>query len=258
MRSFVILLAAAGLTLSACGGGGKSKSGGGGGEDAFTELQGIPAQVDEKVAGVTGPVDKVDIMLDQMKVLPNKLDISKEQFGELINAALADQEVVVPESVQGQNKEELTKFLGNFKSFRSDLAGTPSAAKDLIAELAETSARIPVLATKASTSAATTIANPLASKKDKDAARKQQGEIKTIQKDAQARVSAAQSKVGDLPSRSVVAMNKFVSAAKDMGIKENLLRAAAKPVDDAKAGAKEVVDTAKEGANNAVEGATGN
>lgn len=262
MRRTIPLMMAilAALALAACGGGKKSSKGGGGGEgdgDAFAELKAIPAQVDAKVKEVTRPVDQVDIMLDQLKVLPKRLDISQEQFSEMINSALAEQEVAIPDSVQGQNREQLEKFLTNFSNFRGDLISTPARAKDLLTELGETSAEIPALATSASTSAAATLANPLASKKEKDAAKKKQDETKKLQADAQARVKAAQGKVGDLPGRATVAINKFVGAARDMGIKENLLRAAKKPVDDAKQGANQAVDTAKEGANQAVKDTTG-
>lgn len=253
----MMMMLAASLALVACGGGKKSSKSGGGDTDAFAELQAIPAQVDAKVAAVTSPVDTVDEMLEQMKTLPGKLDISEEQFGELINGALSEQEVAIPESVQGQNREQLTQFLGNVRGFQQNLMGTPAAAKDLLGELGTTSARIPALATEVSTSAAATLANPLASKKDKDAAKQKQTDAKRLQKEAQARVKSAQDKVGGLPARATVAINKFVQAGKGMGVQENLLRAAKKPVDDAKEGANTAVDTAKEGADNAVKDATG-
>lgn len=254
----LMIVTLAGLALAACGGSKKSsKSGGGGDGDAFAELQAIPDQVDKKVAAVTRPVDNVDQMLGQMTTLPKKLDISEEQFGELINGALANQEVAIPDTVQGQNREQLSTFLGNIGGFQQSLMGTPAAAKDLLGELAETSARIPALATEVSTSAAATLANPLASKKEKDAAKKKQADAKSLQNKAQARVKAAQGKVGGLPERATVAINKFVSAGRKMGVKENLMRAANKPVDDAKEGANTAVDTAKDGANQAVQDATG-
>lgn len=253
----MMIVTVASLALVACGGSKKSSKSGGEDTDAFAELQAIPAQVDTKVQGVMSPIDSVDSTLEQLSTLPKKLDISEEQFGELINSALADQEVAIPESVQGQNREQLTEFLGNIGSFQQNLIGTPAAAKDLLAELGETSARIPALATEVSSAAAVTLANPLASKKEKDAAKKKQADAKTLQKQAQARVKSAQDKVTTLPGRATVAINKFVSAAKKMGVKENLLRAGKKPVDDAKEGAATAVDTAKEGANNAVKDATG-
>lgn len=252
----VMIVMVASLALVACGGSKKSSKSGGE-TDAFAELQAIPAQVDAKVAGVMSPIDAVDSTLEQLSTLPKKLDISEEQFGELINSALAEQELAIPETVQGQNREQLTEFLGNIKSFQQNLIGTPAAAKDLVVELGETSARIPALATEVSTSAAATLANPLASKQEKAQAKQKQTDAKKLQNEAQARVKSAQDKVGKLPGRATVAMNKFVQAATKMGVKENLLRAAKKPVDDAKEGASTAVDTAKEGANNAVKDATG-
>ena len=252
----MLVVTVAGLALIACGGS-KSSSKSGGDTDAFAELQAIPAQIDEKVAAVLAPVDTVDVTIEQLATLPKELEISEEEFGELINGALAEQDLIIPDSVQGKGREQLTAFLGNIRGFQQNLIGTPAAAKDLLAELAETSTRIPALATEASTSAATTLANPLASKKDKDAARQKQTDAKTLQKQAQARVKAAQDKVAGLPGRAAVAMNRFVQAARKMGVKQNLLRAAKKPVDDAKEGAANVVDTATEGANNAVKDATG-
>lgn len=252
MRRYIplMMMLGASLALTACGGGGKSKKGGSE-AGAFEQLQAIPADIDAQVAEVTKPVDGVDLMLDQMKVMPNKLKISDEEFGAVITQALRGEALTVPDSVQGKSRDEFTAFAQKFAGFTSDLVATPKKAEGLVAGLASTTTRIPALATQASTQAAAVLANPLSSKAEKAKAKQQQKDVKTIQKDAQDRVKAAQGKVGDLPQRSVVALNKFVTAAKQMNIDEAALRAAKKPVDDAKDAAKATADTAKEGVKNA-------
>lgn len=247
----LMMMLGASLALTACGGGGKSGKSGKAEVSAFEQLQAIPADVDAQVAEVTKPVDGVDLMLDQMKVMPNKLKISDEEFGAVLTQSLRGEELTIPDSVQGKSREEFTAFATKFAGFSSDLVATPARAQDLVTELATTTTRIPALATQASTQAATVLANPLSSKEEKAKAKQQQKDVKTIQKDAQDRVKAASDKVGELPNRSAVALNKFIAAAKDMKIDEAALRAAKKPVDDAKDAAKTTVDTAVEGVENA-------
>lgn len=225
--------------------------------DAFAQLQAIPAEVDAQLQSVTAPIDQVDVMLAQMKTLPKQLDMSEGDFAEVINGALSSQTLVIPETVQGKQREELTAFVQNFSTFRTNLFATPSRAQTMTTELASTSAQIPVLATKASADAGKTLINPLASKKDKDKAKKRQEDVKKIQADAQQAVADAQTKVVGVPGRATEATAKLITGAGQMGITENALRAAQQPVDDAKQGVRDTADTARDGAKKTVDDTVG-
>lgn len=248
----VVLVASVGLV--ACGGGGKSKSDGSAKKgDAFTQLQAIPGEIDAELQSVTAPIDQVDAMLAQMKTLPQQLNVSEGEFSEIINTALTSQAIAIPDSVQGKQREELTAFIENFSTFRGNLFATPDRAQQMISSLAATTTRIPALATTASADAATTLVNPLASKKDKDKAKQRQEDVKRLQTEAQQAVTDAQTKVGGVPARATEATVKLIAGAGEMGVTENALRAVKKPVDDAKEGVETTVDTAREGAEDTVE-----
>lgn len=250
------VMVAASLALVACGSMGKSsKSSKKDGGDAFSQLQAIPAQVDKDLQEVTSPIDQVDSMLERMKTLPQQAEISEDEFGQIINTALVSQAVEIPDSVQGKQRETLTAFIEDFSVFRGNLIATPDKAKELTSSLAATSTRIPALATTASADAGATLVNPLASKKEKDAAKQRQKDVKKIQAEAQQAVKDAQGKVGGVPARATTATAKLIAGAGEMGITENAIRAAKKPVDDAKQGVEDTVDTAKDGAEQTVEGA---
>lgn len=252
----MMVMALASLALVACGGGGKSsKSGGKDGGDAFSQLEKIPAQVDKELQEVTSPIDQVDAMLARMKTLPQQLEVSEDEFGEIINTALTAQAVEIPDTVQGKQRETLTAFIEDFSTFRGNLLATPDKAQEMVSSLAATSTRIPALATTASADAAQTLVNPLASKKDKDKAKQRQKDVKKIQAEAQQAVKDAQGKVGGVPARATEATAKLIAGAGEMGVTENAIRAAKKPVDDAKQGVEDTVDTAKEGAEQTVEDA---
>ncbi|MCA9538157.1 MAG: hypothetical protein KC620_04685 [Myxococcales bacterium] len=252
----VVLMCGAGL--AACGGGGKSKKSGSASSDsrsAFQQLKDTPAEVDAEVDKVLKPIDGVDSMLEQLKGAPTRLKINADDFSAVLNNALAGEAINIPETVQGKSRTELEVLIANVTGFRNDLLATPDRAQGLIGELAKRSVAVPKLATQASASAGAKAANPFSSAKEKAEAKQQQGEVKTIQKDAQDRIAAAQDKVKGVPGRAGTAIAKFIAGAGEMGITEEAIKAANRPVDDAKKAANQTVDTAKEGVNDTVDNA---
>jgi hypothetical protein len=214
---FVLGLAVASSFFLACGGGQKDAN------SAETtkadlspmeELKAIPKDLDTDVAGLTKPIDDTQAVIDRITSIPKRYGVSAAYLTSMARATLDNGkvDVSVNTNVAAEANAEIEAALKQLAEIVVALKATPDKASALAKKIATYSAKVPLLATKVSTSASATTANPFASADDKAKAQADAQSVQVVQKDVQKSVSDAQQKVTGIPALAATALGKLTAS----------------------------------------------
>src|SRR5262245_57979639 len=76
-------------------------------KDPLAELQGIPDQIKAEVDGVLKPITDVDVVIDQVTTMPDRLGIDAKGLRAMASASLTNGEVAVNIDIAADAKAEV-------------------------------------------------------------------------------------------------------------------------------------------------------
>jgi len=218
-RSLLVLSSLVlGLSVIACGGGSEEPKTPADKASAqvspMEELQAIPKDLDAEVASLTKPVDDVQSIIDDLGAFPKKHGMAAADVMGMAKATFDNGKVEVnlKADVAAEAKAELEALLKRLNDTVIALKATPDKVAALTAKATTAAAKVPVLATKVSSSASVTVANPFGSA---DAKAKAQAEIDSVQKvqaDTSKSISDLQAKVTGIPQMATAALAKLTAS----------------------------------------------
>lgn len=202
--------------MVACGG--IPGMGGSDGPSAYEQLEGYPAALDKEIAKVMSPVDSVDAITAQMDAMPQKLGLSKKDFGMLLKAKIAGKPFVAPGGVDAKGQAELKTFLDEFGTMHDGITNAPANAEALVGYLGDSLLNVPKWVATVKAEAMITSKNPLASGKDKAKAAKEEKNATVLSAMILAKLASEKGRVADMPVKAASASAKFAKSMAAMGI----------------------------------------
>ena len=211
------------LPFTACGGAQRSGSAPPNNEPSSLEkLKTISDQLTKSADRVTAPIDALDAVLAQIETLPDKLQVARDDYVEVLSSVLAGKPVTFPSGLTGAAKQELQGFVNNFESATQGVRNIPDNAKSFVVELGAALVEIPVLAAKAKAEIKykqTKLAlNPFSSASEKRQVDAEASELATIEADAKNKVAALQEKTTGLPQRASASVGEFTRKLGSLGL----------------------------------------
>ena len=202
-------------------------------QSAYRQLQGMPAEIDAEIARLAAPIAQVDGFLAHALALTGTHQIDPKILNAAIMAALGGTAMVIPATVTGQAKADLTAVVTTLVTLRVGLYTFPQRSETLAKTLAHTLATSVTLAAQAKTDAAVVLANQLATETQKSAARTRQGAIDGLQGAAQQHIGQAQEQLKTLPPRAAAATVRFAKGIAGLGVSKEVMVALEAPIGDA-------------------------
>jgi hypothetical protein len=218
--ALAITLLAGSVAVTACGGGA-------GGEEpqspnakasaevsAIDELKAIPKDLDAELANLTKPIDDVQSIIDDVTSLPKKYGINAADAMRMAKATIETGKIEVKAkgNLSAEAKAEIESVLTRLKEVVEGLKATPDKAVALGAKMVATTAKVPVLATKATSAASFTAVSPFGSAESKAKAKADIESVKQIQADVSKSVNDVQAKITGIPALATTALAKLTKA----------------------------------------------
>ncbi|MBK6917581.1 MAG: hypothetical protein IPH07_09290 [Deltaproteobacteria bacterium] len=181
-------------------------------KDPLEELKGIPVAIQAEVDGVLKPITDVDVVIDQVTTMPERLGVDPKGLRAMASASLKDGTIAVNLDIGADAKAEIEGVLATIKGIGIGLKETPQrvpvAAKNIVAQGAKAAALVAKLTAKFQaklSSPFTKAEEKLKIQADLDAVMKLDVDIKTT-------VNEAKSTVMGLPAKGTEALAKITAA----------------------------------------------
>ena len=218
-RSLLVLSSLVlGLSVIACGGGSEEPKTPADKASAqvtpMEELKAIPKDLDAEVASLTKPIDDVQSIIDDLGAFPKKHGMAAADVMGMAKATFdsGKVEVSVNADVAAEAKAELEALLKRLNDTVIALKATPDKVAALTAKATTAMAKVPVLATKVSSSASVTVANPFGSADSKAKAQAEIDSVQQVQAETSKSISDVQSKVTGIPQMATAALAKLTAS----------------------------------------------
>src|SRR5512140_1829190 len=218
MRSIVVAMAL-GLSVVgiACGGSNKEAASAESTKADLTpmdELKGIQSDLDADVKSLTKPIEDTQAVIDKLTSMPKRLGLSAGAVMGMAKGTMDNGkvEVKVDGNVTAEAKAELEATLKELNDIVVALKATPDKVAAMTKKLATVTAKVPLLATKISTSATATMSNPFGSADGKAKAKADLDNLEKVKADVNASVSEAQKKITGIPALATGALGKLTAA----------------------------------------------
>lgn len=180
--------------------------------DPLEELKSIPDQIQAEVDTVLQPINDVDVVVDQVTTMPDRLGVDAAGLRALAKASLQSGEVSVELDVTAEAKAEIEGVLKTINGIAVGLKETPQRATAATKNIVAMGAKATALVGKLQAKYQAKLSNPLAKAEDKakiqadlNAVMQLDGEIKAI-------VADAKSTVTGLPAKGTEALAKLTAA----------------------------------------------
>lgn len=182
--------------------------------NAMEELKGISAELTAQVDLIMSPINEVDTLVDELTQMPAKLNVNAEALMNLCKCSFDGQSVSVDAefTADAAVKAEVEALLAKIVIIKADLEATPDKVTQLAGLTTESVAKVPVLATKAQTSAQAKLANPFAKEEDKAQAQADLDAVVSVKADAEASIEDAKAKATELPQLATSALAKLTAS----------------------------------------------
>ncbi|MBX3200440.1 MAG: hypothetical protein KF850_14800 [Labilithrix sp.] len=218
-RSLLVLSSLVlGLSVIACGGGSEEPKTPADKASApvspMEELKAIPADLDAEVASLTKPIDDVQSIIDELGAFPKKHGLAAADVMGMAKATFdsGKVEMNLKADVAAEAAAELEVLLKRLNDTVIALKATPDHVAALTAKATAATAKVPLLATKVSSSASVTVANPFGSAEDKAKAQAEIDGVKQVQADTSKSISDVQAKVTGIPQMATAALAKLTAS----------------------------------------------
>ena len=205
-----------GATMMACGGGTKNAEAGGEADvSAMQELEGMSADLKTQMETARAPIDKVDPLVTDVQAMPGNLGISDAELRAACMATLETGQINLSGELatNAEAKAEVESLLNQVQTLKADLMATPDNAKALLTTAGEATAKLPVLASKASSEAQAKINAPVGvTAEAKAEAQAQLDSLETVKADIATQIDSAKALSSELPQMATEAMAKLTAA----------------------------------------------
>ena len=215
-RVLVSLVLGVSVLGVACGGSSDSKPAASAKADVtpLQELQGIPKELNDGVADLTKPIDDTQSVIDQIGALPKKYGFTAGDMAAMCKATINDGtvDVKVNGNVSDDAKAEIKAALEKLKGVVAGLKATPTKVAALTKTAVADTAKVPVLATRVTTEATATSANPFGSADSKAKAKADLDSVKQVQADVNKSITDVQAKITGIPAMATDALAKLTAS----------------------------------------------
>lgn len=215
-RALVSLVLGVSVLSVACGGSSndsKTAASASASATPLEELQGIPKDLNADVADLTKPIDDTQAVIDQIGAIPKKYGITAGDMAAMCKATINDGsvDVKVNGDVSEDAKAEIKAALTKLKGVVAGLKATPDKVVALGKKAAVDTAKVPVLATRVTTEATATSANPFGSADSKVKAKAELDSVKQVQADVSQSITDVQTKITNIPGMATTALAKLTA-----------------------------------------------
>lgn len=213
VSSFVL-----GLSIMACGGGSEEPKTPADKASAqlspMEELKAIPKDLDAEVASLTKPIDDVQSIIDDLGAFPKKHGLAAADVMGMAKATFDNGkvEMKLEADVAAEVKAELEALLKRLSDTVAALKATPDRVASLTAKATAAAAKVPVLATKVSSTASVKVSNPFGSAEEKAKAQAEIDSVQQVQADTSKSISDVQAKVTGIPQMATGALAKLAAS----------------------------------------------
>ena len=178
------------------------------------ELKSIPGDLDLEVKGLTKPIDDTQAIIDKLTSMPKRYGLAAGDVMGMAKGTLSNGkvEVKLDASVAADARAELEASLKQLGEIVVALKATPDKIAGLTTKLATITAKVPVLATKISTSAQATMTNPFGGADGKAKAKADLDGLEKVKLDVNKSVAETQQKLGGIPGMATAALGKLTAA----------------------------------------------
>ncbi len=213
LSSFVL-----GLSIIACGGGSEEPKTpadkAAQNLSPMDELKAIPKDLDAEVASLTKPIDDVQSIIDDLGAFPKKHGMAAADVMAMAKATFDNGkvEVNVKTDIAAEAKAELEALLKRLNDTVVALKATPDRVASLTAKATAATAKVPVLATKISSTASVKVSNPFGSAEEKAKAQAEIDSVQQVQAETSKAISDVQAKVTGIPQMATGALAKLTAS----------------------------------------------
>jgi hypothetical protein len=216
-RRLVAGIILGGLLAAACAGGTEEPRSADSADTAqapMDRLKAIPRDLKAEVAAITGAVDDIDSVIDQITGIPGRYGLDAGRVVAMAKAALATGKVSVKASadVGEEAQAEIASALKKLTKAVAALKAAPLRVAALVVKLPKVAAQVVVLATQVTATATVTMSNPFSSDEAKLDAKADLENVKKVQTDVMELVKETQTKIVGLPARASGALGKLAAS----------------------------------------------
>ena len=180
-------------------------------QEPMEELKAIPTELDAEVAAITKPIDDVQSVIDEIGALPKKHNLDAKAVMAMAKGTFDNGkvEVTLDANTPAAAKADVEAALKKLNDAVISLKATPEKVTALTKHAVAATAKVPVLATKISTTATATVSNPFASAEGKAKAQADIDGVKKVEADVSKSISDVQAKLTGIPAMATGALAKI-------------------------------------------------
>jgi DNA repair ATPase RecN len=180
------------------------------------QLKAIPDDLNNDVNGLMQPIDDTQATIDQVTSIPKRYKLNAKDVMGMASASISSGQVNVnfdaAANVQDDAKAEVNTAITRLVGVVNGLKATPDRVAALTQKLGTVSAKVPVLATRATSEATVTVSNPFASAEAKTKAKADIENVKQMQATITKTVQDTQAKISGVPAMATTALGKITKA----------------------------------------------
>jgi hypothetical protein len=181
-------------------------------KDPMEELKGIPAAIQAEVDMVLQPITDVDVVIDKVTTMPERLGVDPKGLRAMASASLKDGTIAVNIDIAADAKAEIEGVLQTIKGIGVGLKETPqraaTATKNIVAQGAKAAALVAKLTAKYQAK----LSSPFTKDEEKLKIQADLDMIVKLDADIKTTVGEAKSTVMSLPSKGTEALAKITAA----------------------------------------------
>lgn len=180
--------------------------------DPLDELKSIPDQIQAEIDMVLQPINDVDVVIDQVTTMPDRLGVDAAALRGLAKASLENGSVSVDLDVSAEVKGEIEAVLQTVQGIATGLKETPervtAATKNIVALGAKATALVGKLQAKYQAK----LSNPFTKAEEKAAIQAELDMVIKLDADIKGIVADAKATVTGLPAKGTEALAKLTAA----------------------------------------------
>ena len=181
-------------------------------KDPMAELQGIPGQIQAEVDLVLKPITDVDVVIDQVTTMPDRLGVDAKGLRAMASASLTNGEVAVNLDISADAKAEVVAVLETVKGIGVGLKETPQRATTATKNIVALGAKATALVAKLTAKYQAKLSSPFTKAEEKVKLQAELDGIVKVDADIKAMIGEAKSTVTGLPAKGTEAMAKITAA----------------------------------------------
>ncbi|HWB81073.1 MAG TPA: hypothetical protein VG755_39190 [Nannocystaceae bacterium] len=181
-------------------------------KDPMAELQGIPGQIQAEVDLVLKPITDVDVVIDQVTTMPDRLGVDAKGLRAMASASLTNGEVAVNLDISAEAKAEVVAVLETVKGIGVGLKETPARATTATKNIVALGAKATALVAKLTAKYQAKLSSPFTKAEEKLKLQAELDGIVKVDADIKAMIGEAKSTVTGLPAKGTEAMAKITAA----------------------------------------------